>query len=196
MDEPDFERFFAAHFDPIWRFARRRCSCAADADDLTSETFAVAWRRRDQLPDGDDARLWLFGAARLALANHRRSARRRSSLDARVESEAMAAGPTEDPAQIVVGREDQTVGRALASLDSDDRDLLMMRAWDGLAVSVIAELLGATPNAVSVRLHKARKRLTVALDEQRDANGALDETEGPRCRTGTGRPQHPEGERT
>jgi RNA polymerase sigma-70 factor (ECF subfamily) len=52
----------------------------------------------------------------------------------------------------------------LASLNDDDREVVIMRCWDGLAVTDIAAVLDCTPNAVSVRLHKARRRLIDRLD--------------------------------
>lgn len=54
---------------------------------------------------------------------------------------------------------DGTLWSALSALSAEDRDLLMMRAWDELAVGEIATILGCTANAASVRLHKARIRL-------------------------------------
>ncbi len=48
---------------------------------------------------------------------------------------------------------------ALDRLDPADRDLIVMQVWDGLAVLEIAALLGCTPNAASIRLHRARGRL-------------------------------------
>jgi DNA-directed RNA polymerase specialized sigma24 family protein len=47
---------------------------------VIAETFLTAWRRLDDVPAGDEARLWLYGVARRMLANQRRGARRRSSL--------------------------------------------------------------------------------------------------------------------
>lgn len=173
IDEAPLRQLFAERFDEVWRFARRRCASSADADDIAAETFAVAWRRRHDLPPGDEARLWLFATARLVLANQQRSERRRSGLRDR-----LAAVPTAtsvDPADVVADG-DHGLAAALAALAADDRDLLVMRAWDGMAVADIAVLLGCTPNAVSLRLTKARRRLADALTAE---NG----TEAARCRT-------------
>lgn len=164
MDEAAFRTFFAAQFNDVWRFARRRCSSADQADDVAAETFAVAWRRRNDLPPGGEARLWLFGTARLVLANQRRGDRRRAGLQDRLAAVPAPRSP-DDPADVVVADAD-TDGKlwaALAGLSDDDRDLLMMRAWDEIAVSDIAVLLGCTPNAASLRLHRARARLADAL---------------------------------
>jgi RNA polymerase sigma-70 factor (ECF subfamily) len=162
-----FRALFDSHFGDLWRFARRRVGSAADADEVVAETFAVAWRRRDQLPEGDDARLWLFGVARNVVANHRRSETRRRRLHLRLV--ARRAGGAE--AAVVAGPEvpdavPDGVRAAFDALGGSAREVMIMRHWDGLAVHEIATLLGCTPNAVSLRLHKAKHRLTELLAEK------------------------------
>lgn len=78
-----FSDMFEEHFDDLWRFARRRCNSSSDADDIVAETFAVAWRRRADVPV-DATRLWLFGVARHVLNNQRRSSVRRDRLRLRL----------------------------------------------------------------------------------------------------------------
>lgn len=170
-DDPveDFEAFVRSNFADVWRFVRRRVDGTADADDVTAEVFATAWRRRDESPTDDERRLWLFGVARLVLRNHLRSGVRRDRLHLRlVEGATDAVEPDE---------RDDTVWQAFASLDADDRDLLIMRAWDGLAVNDIAVVLGISANAVSQRMAKARTRLAAALTSVEavdDGTGAAD----------------------
>jgi RNA polymerase sigma-70 factor (ECF subfamily) len=155
-----FRRLFDAHFDDLWRFARRRCPSAADADDIIAQVFAVAWRRRDELP-GTGVRLWLFGVARHVLANHRRSDQRRGQLQLRLIDHHRAGHDNQEARGLL--REE--LGAALTSLNDDDRDVVLMRCWDGLAINDIAVLLDCTPNAVSVRLHKARRKLIDRLHQ-------------------------------
>jgi RNA polymerase sigma-70 factor, ECF subfamily len=159
VDEAGFRDLFDRHLSDLWRFARRRVGSAEDADDVAAETFAVAWRRRGQLPDGTAARLWLFGVARNVVANHRRAETRRRRLQVRLASqhgdEAVAA--TEPSAGL---RE------AFAALGEAEREVMIMRHWDGFAVHEIATLLECTPNAVSLRLHKAKRRLAELLAEK------------------------------
>lgn len=152
-----FRRLFDAHFDDLWRFARRRCHTAADADDVAAQVFAVAWRRRDDIPDAG-ARLWLFGVARRVVANQRRSIGRRHRLQLRlIDNHHDDHGDERAPTN-------EGLRAALASLSDDDREVVIMRCWDGLAVRDIAALLDDTPNAVSVRLHKARRKLMDRID--------------------------------
>jgi RNA polymerase sigma-70 factor (ECF subfamily) len=161
--EREFRILFDAHFADVWRFARRRCASSSDADDATAEVFAVAWQRRDDLPV-DQARLWLFGVAHRILANQRRSSGRQARLCVRLTQEAERR-LSEPLAQ----ESDGSLWKALAALSADDRELLIMRAWDELPVRNMATLLGCSPNAVSLRLYKARRRLARSLREKEAA---------------------------
>jgi RNA polymerase sigma-70 factor, ECF subfamily len=151
---------FEAHFADIWKFVRRRCGSGHDADDVTAETFAVAWRRRDELP-GEDTRLWLFGVARRVLANQQRSAQRQERVRLR-----LAETTTEGVSADVTPESTADMRRALDALSADERDLLIMQAWDGLSIGEMAVLLGCSNNAVSLRLYKARRRLARELSRK------------------------------
>lgn len=161
-----FDELYAENFTDVWSFVRRRVASTADADDVTAEVFTTAWRRFDGLPARQERRLWLFGVARNVVRNHRRSERRRSRLAARVIAiDAPRAGG--DPAERPTNR----MAVAFDSLAEEDRELLIMRAWDQLAVGDIAIVLQLSPNAVSQRLRRARDRLRDAL-ESTDSVGA------------------------
>lgn len=169
-DEATFEALMQNNFGDVWKFVRRRCANAGDADDVTAEVFATAWRRRADLPRDDEQRLWLFGAARLVLANHHRSTRRQNNLRLRLVQTATSSGSDEH-------EHDGRLAEALAELPEADRDVLIMRAWDELAVTDIAELLDCTPNAASLRLHKARGRLAKILEQKDRVRGGHMEIE-------------------
>ena len=63
-----FERMYAANFGPLLGYALRRALNTDDAADVVAETFLTAWRRLDDMPPGEEARLWLYGVARNMLA--------------------------------------------------------------------------------------------------------------------------------
>ena len=54
---PDFDALYTAHRDDVWRYLRRRS--ASEPEDLTTEVFLVAWRRRAELPAAPLP--WLYG---------------------------------------------------------------------------------------------------------------------------------------
>ncbi|MCE1179886.1 MAG: hypothetical protein LWW86_12785 [Micrococcales bacterium] len=89
---------------PLLAYAVRRVSDPAEAADVVAETFLVAWRRIDEVPEGGEARAWMYGVARrvgLSRATVRvrlHRARRRlaalmEELDAEAETVAVKRNP-------------------------------------------------------------------------------------------------------
>ncbi len=156
-----FRRLFDDHFRIVMSFTLRRTASADDAHDVTSETFAVAWRRLDDVPEDRDEQVsWLLATARRVLANHHRSNRRRRALQDRVES----ARPHTTGRDVgEAATEVELVRMALAELAEVDREILRLAAWEDLPHAQIAEILELSVSAVSVRLHRARQRLAEAL---------------------------------
>ena len=76
-EEARLESLFYEHFSAVRTYTRRRAPEAL-VDDVVAETFLVAWRKIDHLPD--DVRPWLLGVARKTLSTQLRAARRRTSL--------------------------------------------------------------------------------------------------------------------
>lgn len=171
-DDERFRRVYASSFEPLLAYALRRVERAEDATDIVAETFLIAWRRGTEMPDGDEARLWLYGVARRVLANQQRGGRRRERLGARLR-ERLAAVVVADPAGEVSQR--VTVRAALERLGELDREVLRLTAWEGLQPREAAEVLNISAAAVRTRLSRARARLRELLgDEFGEAGHVLD----------------------
>ncbi|MFF5207901.1 RNA polymerase sigma factor [Streptosporangium sp. NPDC000396] len=162
MGPPDpeqrFEEIYNAHYPDLLAYVRRRTDTPDDAADAIAETFTTAWRRRDDIPSGHDARLWLYGVARWVLVNRRREETRRSALAVRLRSELAVW------AENVVEEDPSGVRQAFMRLRPDDRELLSLVSWEGLSSEEVAKVLGCSRGAVRLRLHRARKRLARELD--------------------------------
>ncbi|GAB3960253.1 hypothetical protein GCM10029978_009080 [Actinoallomurus acanthiterrae] len=158
MDKDEFATVYERNYRPLLGYALRRCHSPDDAADVVAETFAIAWRRADDLPRGDEARLWLYGTARRVLANHRRGERRHAIKTAvlRDELAVLPATASDTP-------DDTPVAEVFRALPDRDRELLALVAWEGLGIAEIAKVLECSRNAVSIRLHRARKRFARAL---------------------------------
>jgi RNA polymerase sigma-70 factor (ECF subfamily) len=168
---PDRERFeaaFEAHHRRVLAYALRRVATESDAEDVVADTFAVAWRRVDHLPE-TDALPWLLAVARRVAANHRRGTDRRSRLSLRLrrETTVVSLSPHDSPAL-----------DALATLRSDDQELLRLLAWDDLTQAEAGVVLGITANAVAIRLHRAKKRFAAALAKGSGVSRTSDGSEG------------------
>jgi RNA polymerase sigma factor (sigma-70 family) len=153
-----FRALYEANYAAILGYALRRAP-RDDAADVVAETFLTAWRRLRDVPDGENARLWLYATARRVLANRARSERRRSRLAVVVERAAQIPPPEPVPA------ETDAVAAAFNGLRPEERELLGLVAWEGLSTAEIARVLGCSPNAVRIRLHRARRRFEGELED-------------------------------
>ena len=151
------------HAPAVVRYARRRVM-PSEVDEVVAETFVVAWRRIDDVPDYPLP--WLLGVARGVSANLRRAARRRDALHERVT----AASETARAPDRGIGDDElsEALGAGLARLDEKDRELLMLVAWDGLSQSEAAVAMGCSRGALAVRLHRARRRLRAEVAHRTD----------------------------
>jgi RNA polymerase sigma factor (sigma-70 family) len=156
-----FDALFASYSPDIVSYCGWRAASASDAQDAVAEVFLAAWRRLDELPEDDAARVWLYGTARRVIANQRRSSRRRVALQERLELEA-ASRPQELPEP---NREETLVRAALRRLGPRDREVLLLAEWEGLSAAQIAAVLGCLTVTARGRLHRARRRFRVAFEE-------------------------------
>lgn len=144
----------------IAAYALRRSS-TSDAADVTAETFLVAWRRRDVVPEEPNTLPWLYGVARRVLANQRRTHRRRGRLRDRLEAEFVRHEVDQPPLEEI--EEFRRVARALQELSEDDAELLRLVTWEGLTPTEIATMLGIVPGTARQRVSRARQRLRKQL---------------------------------
>jgi len=157
-----FEEIYDAYSGLILAYAARRTSNVHDAADVVAETFTVAWRRLDDIPDGEQARPWLYGVARRVLANYHRGVERRRRLHQQMATEVASSFGTEVPE--VEGPDLDRIAAALAELSDGDRELLTLVGWDGLDREEIAAMLRCSTATIRVRLHRARKRFARQLN--------------------------------
>jgi RNA polymerase sigma factor (sigma-70 family) len=155
-----FRELYADNYPLVLGYAMRRCPQPEDAADVVAETFLAAWRRLDDVPP-EHARAWLYGVARRVLANQLRGRRRRQRLGERLGEElrhfAAAAPELQRDGKL------ERAASAFASLTEQDREILALAAWEGLAGADIGRALGCSANAARIRLHRARRRFARRL---------------------------------
>ena len=156
-DRAAFAALFAAHFDALLAYARRRTDQLPDAEDVVADSFTVVWRRWADLPRDPSNHLpWLYGIARRVLANQRRGAARRLRLQERLRAFGRGQG-SNGSARL------NAALQALPRLRDDDQEILRLVAWEDLSHAEVAVALGITTNAAAIRLHRARRRLEAQL---------------------------------
>lgn len=169
----DFEALAGELIEPLRRFLARRTD-PATADDVLADTLLVCWRRRDDVPTAPGEALpWAYGVARNCLANAQRGVRRQERVAARI-------AVVDPPAQTAPGpgEGDGRLDEALAALPERDAELLRLWAWEQLTPAEIAEVLDISPNAASIRLHRAREKLRDQLRKTGAPAGHEESREG------------------
>ncbi len=176
VDAGGFELLVAELHAPLLSYLLRRTDRETAADVL-GDVLLVLWRRRADIPP-DAALPWSYGVARRCLANARRGAGRQNALAARLvvlDPPRPADGP-----EAAEGVDDRALRDAMSRLAPPEAEALTLWAWEDLAPAEIAVALAVTPNAVSIRLHRAKIHLREWLEVH-------DRKEREGNRTGTGR---------
>ncbi|RBQ15671.1 hypothetical protein DP939_33825 [Spongiactinospora rosea] len=166
-DQTGFTGLFEEYYEAVLRYAWRRVG-AADASDVAAETFRIAWEKYDQFSRAQPLP-WLYTTARHVILNYARSSKRRDSLVTALGEGLLRCAGEGDHAAAVAARH-----AALAALDDlgeDDRELVLLLAWEGLDLHQAAKVVGCSWAAARMRLHRARKRLRrlLADDDQAGA---------------------------
>ena len=162
MDDSDEARFrglYESYASAILAYFRRRTD-SETAKDCTADTFLVAWRRLDDVPE--QPLPWLYGVARRVLSNHRRSTGRMARLVDRLRRQPSEAAA--DPELVVIRRfEDSDLAEAMMRLRPEDRELLFLSTWEELPHGDIGTVLGCSSHAVDQRVYRAMHRLAREL---------------------------------
>jgi RNA polymerase sigma-70 factor (ECF subfamily) len=171
-DDERFEALALQLVEPLRRFLARRTD-PATAEDVLADTLLVCWRRLADVPA--EPLPWAYGVARNCLANALRSGRRQERVAAKVAA-------VDPPREVAPAPEDvhEDLAEALAALRGTDAELLRLWAWEQLGPDEIAQALEITPNAASVRLHRAKEKLRAELGKRRAAAGHEESREGRR----------------
>jgi len=129
-----------------------------ELDDLVEETFTIIWRRFSDVPSGAELP-WALGVARNVLRNAKRTHARRLTYEGKVRPRGAEASAE---ANVIA---DESVRDALNQLSDDDREILLLHAWDGLNANDLARTLLITPNAAAVRLSRAQAKFKEHFNE-------------------------------
>jgi RNA polymerase sigma-70 factor (ECF subfamily) len=161
-DPEAFEEMVALYQARVTRLAHRLLGWGGDPEDVAQEVFLVAMRKAKDFRG--QASLWTW-LATITVNRCRRQLRRqalwRRFVSARSREETAVAadrGALQDETH-------RRVRDAVAALPARDREVIVLYYLEECPAVEIGELLRATPNAVQVRLHRARGRLSAALAE-------------------------------
>lgn len=166
-DPEAYAELFRRHVRAVTGFAIRRCFDPEDVADAVAETFLVAGQAAGRYrPDHDTALPWLMGIARRIILRQRRSVSRRSRLHHRLAAAepGFSRGEAEAiEAAIDAARRRPELEAGLDRLPEGEREALELVAYHRLTPSEAALVLEVSPNAVRLRLTRARRKMRTWL---------------------------------
>lgn len=161
-----FRPLVDAYFIRLVRVARAVVGDAEEAYDLVQEAFIAAYRAIDTFTPGRPFYPWMRGIllnrCKVYMRTRRRAARRSRAAAERPGHWVLGATVSPVPER---RRTSDLVRRAMARLDEDDREILVLKHIEGYSYDELAETLGIGTGTVASRLYRARGRMKKALEE-------------------------------
>lgn len=154
-----FETVVNTYAKDAFRYAFWLCKDRDTAEDIVQESFTRAWKSLDQLTDDNAAKSWLFTILRRE--NARRFEQYQPKMEALESNEITSQGNYDTSIEAFVLRQ------ALAQLNKEYREPLVLQVIGGYSMEEIAQQLGLSKGAVMTRVHRARQKLRDALGEEK-----------------------------
>lgn len=160
-DRLAFQALYRAYFPRLARFLDRMTRNVPLLEEIINDTMLVVWQRADSYDGSSKVSTWIFGIA------YRQALKALRDLDEPVEDAAETPGETwHEPEHAMSARQLQHgVGRALDALPLEQRAVVCLTYYHGMAYQEIAETMGCPVNTVKTRMFHARLRLKDMLSD-------------------------------
>jgi RNA polymerase sigma-70 factor (ECF subfamily) len=158
MGSPSVRELIDSHYESLFRYAVRLSGSAADAEDLTQETFGKALTRLSQLRDAERAKPWLFRILRNEYLHRKRDDRRAKVVPIDAVNDP-AVPPPDDGFEV----DPQELQAALVELDETFRTPLILFYFEDFSYRDIADQMDLPIGTVMSRLARAKAYLRAKL---------------------------------
>lgn len=166
LDGEGIALLFDRHFDDIYTYLRRRLD-ADSAQELTAETFVLAYRGRAAYdPACGESLPWLYGIAANLMRGKRRRERRELRALARSGHDPVAPQGDEPERRLDAESDVARLAGCLAALPHKHREVLYLYAWAELSYEEIATALRIPVGTVRSRLARCRAKLQEDIESR------------------------------
>jgi RNA polymerase sigma-70 factor, ECF subfamily len=172
-DEAAYEQMVRQFGGRLLAVAQRILRNEEDARDAVQSAYLSAFRGLPRFEGGSQLSTWLHRIVVNAALMKLRSRKRRpeESIEALLPTYLEDGHHTEQfsrqdlPADVLLQREETRalVRACIDELPDRYRSILLMRDVEDVSTPEVAQMLGVTPNAVKIRLHRARQALATLL---------------------------------
>lgn len=164
-----FGQLYDRYVPKIYRFVFLRVGTRGEAEDITSQVFMHAWENISRYEhQGFPLSSWLYRMASNAVIDYYRTARHATDIETIPED--LFAETPEDEERIDTREELELLRRAIARLEADQQNVIVMKFVNDASNKEISQALGKTEGAVRVIQHRALKQLKQITDELRSDN--------------------------
>jgi RNA polymerase sigma-70 factor (ECF subfamily) len=146
------------------RYLERLVGNRATADDLLQETLLKIARALPDFEGRSSVKNWAFTIATRVATDHFRRPQNRAQIVDVEESEPILETDTDQ--QLVVDEMSSCVREVIDSLPEDYRTAMVLHDLEGQTAAQVAEIVGCSIATAKIRIHRARRRLKEALDEE------------------------------
>ena len=165
--EAEFLEAYESYADALFRHCYYRVYDRERAREVVQETFMKTWEVVARGEEIQNFRAYLYRVARNLIIDEARRKKLRTETSLEDMREATGFDPGTDPVPALFNRmEGAQAIKLLQQLSEDEREVLMLRYVDELDPKEIAQLLDVTANVISVRAHRAMKRLRELIEQQ------------------------------
>ena len=163
-DREAFEEIYKAMYSPLAKFIYYKIGEPGMVEDVVNETFLVAWRSLPEFRGGHFPG-WLYRIARnLAVGEIRKKTRRPTAPLEEAESILDTSRGPEESAE--ASRQRAVLRNALAKLNEDQREIVVLKYLLGWTNAEVADALGKSENAVNAQQHRALRSLERHLSKE------------------------------
>ncbi len=163
-DRRSFEALYRNYFPRLVRFLNRMTRSIPLIEEIVNDTMLTVWQKASSFNHSCKVSTWIFAIA------YRKALKGISLLDEPVDSdleEPLADEVQNEPEQDVMNKQlRENVGLALDALPMEQRAVVNLTYYHGMAYGEIAEIMDCPVNTVKTRMFHARRRLRSLLSNQ------------------------------
>jgi RNA polymerase sigma-70 factor (ECF subfamily) len=158
---------YEAHFDFVWRSARRLGASESQVDDIVQEVFMVVQRRLREFEGRSQLKTWLFAITRRIVRAHQRHDARRNGPSLEQVGELPDASTRDGEAQLLADEDTRLLYALLDELDTEHREVFVLAELEEMTGPEIAHALELRLSNVYARMRTARMAFEAALRRHR-----------------------------
>jgi RNA polymerase sigma-70 factor (ECF subfamily) len=160
MDYKEFNRIVEAHSDDLYRFALKNIKVAEDAQEIVQTAFERLWINRNTV-DPEKSKAFLFRVAYNFTIDMIRKQRKEADMETTKFKEPSSEGPDFKDLKRVLER-------ALSKLSDIQRNVILLRDYEGYSYQEIGDILSITEAQVKINIFIGRKQLQEHLGSMED----------------------------